>query len=134
MEHIKFTDEYRNEVCKIGQGHDCCRFLTMGRDFECAKHTSLRTLLDNRVAERSMTARGDNCEGVFKPLPAYRLLKDRFEHKAGSVIYKASGYDYGLASDDAEATGKPHTSMTLEASGGYPFFTVADEDFEPLQT
>lgn len=56
-EHIK-------EVCKIGQGHQCCRYLVMGgKGFECAKHTELKMLLDTRVATETITARGDNCEG-----------------------------------------------------------------------
>jgi len=70
-------------VCKIGQGHDCCRYLLAGKDgFECAKMTeggdvisaqnlllgqrpykSVRQLLDDRVAAGDMVARGDNCEG-----------------------------------------------------------------------
>lgn len=56
--------EHILNVCKIGQGHDCCRYLVMGTEgFECAKHTELKTLLDNRVATETITARGDNCEG-----------------------------------------------------------------------
>lgn len=128
---ITFNDAYRTETCKIGQGAECCRYLTMGADgFSCAKRTSLRYTIDNRV--RKMNAKGDNCDGVYRPQPAFRLLRARFEVPAGTTIYKASGYDYGCASDDQRATGVPHTSMTLEPSGDYPFFTVPNGDFEPI--
>ena len=56
--------EHVKNVCKIGQGHDCCRYLVMGREgFECAKGTSLQPHLDTRVMTETITARGDNCEG-----------------------------------------------------------------------
>jgi hypothetical protein len=126
-----FTDEHRRDVCRIGQGAACCRYLTVGvQGWCCEKRTSLRHTLDARVSQ--MTAQGDNCDGIFEPRPAFTLLKDRFEHPAGTTIYRASGYDYGLASDDARATGVPHTSMTLEPSGDYPSFTVPDSDFAPV--
>ena len=56
--------EHVKETCKIGQGHLCCRYLVMGgRGFECVKHTSMATLLDNRVETETIVARGDNCDG-----------------------------------------------------------------------
>lgn len=52
------------DICKIGQGHQCCRYLVMGtQGFECAKHSELAKLLDQRVETQTITARGDNCEG-----------------------------------------------------------------------
>lgn len=60
MEWIKGT-------CKIGQGANCCRYLTMSANgWCCEKNTDLRALLDRRVAEETITARGDNCEGMMK--------------------------------------------------------------------
>lgn len=57
-------NEHIKNVCKIGQGHDCCRYLMMGAGgFECAKHSSLQALLDSRVEMKTIVARGDNCEG-----------------------------------------------------------------------
>ena len=48
------------EVCKLGQGAECCRYLVCGvKGFECAKFTENKSLLDNRVY--TMTAKGDNC-------------------------------------------------------------------------
>lgn len=58
-----FTDEHRTNVCRIGQRAACCRYLTVGPDgWGCEKQTSLRRVLDARVAQ--MSAQGDNCEGV----------------------------------------------------------------------
>ncbi len=58
--------EHVGKVCRIGQGHECCRYLMMGtKGFECAKvaEIGVKALLDQRVAEETMTARGDNCDG-----------------------------------------------------------------------
>ena len=58
--------EHVGKVCRIGQGHECCRYLMMGtKGFECAKVAGIgvKALLDKRVAEETMTARGDNCDG-----------------------------------------------------------------------
>lgn len=49
-------------TCKLGQGHDCCRYLVMGEGLACAKLTTMRATLDARGD--SMTARGDNCPGL----------------------------------------------------------------------
>jgi hypothetical protein len=52
------------DVCKIGQGHDCCRYLTMGPGgWDCEKHSMLKLVLDHRVITETIVARGDNCEG-----------------------------------------------------------------------
>lgn len=57
--------EFAIRVCKMGQANLCCRYLVCGsKGFECAKHTSLKEALDRRVLEKSIHARGDNCEGV----------------------------------------------------------------------
>jgi hypothetical protein len=51
-------------VCKLGQGNECCRYLVMGSlGFECAKNTSMRSTIDNRVDMNAMVAQGNNCEG-----------------------------------------------------------------------
>lgn len=55
-------------VCQPGKPA-CCRYLVVGSGgFECAKHTSLRALLDSRVAAGTMRAVGDNCKGVMPML------------------------------------------------------------------
>ena len=57
--------EYCMQICKIGQGNSCCRYLVGSpKGFECAKHTSIRSNLDRRVANNTIVAQGDNCDGV----------------------------------------------------------------------
>lgn len=128
---VLFDDDYRDTTCKIGQGAECCRYLTVGAGgWSCAKPTAMRHAIDNRL--KDIKAKGDNCDGVYRPQPAFKLLRARFEVPEGATIYKATGYDYGLASDDARFTGVPHTSMTLNPSGDYPSFTVPNTDFAAL--
>ena len=51
------------DVCKIGQGKECCRYLILGaKGFECGKvNPEEREMLDRRKGR--MVAQGDNCEG-----------------------------------------------------------------------
>ena len=50
------------DVCKIGEGKDCCRFLVAGHNgLECAKGTEFENIINARRGE--MTAQGDNCDG-----------------------------------------------------------------------
>jgi hypothetical protein len=59
-------DTWARDVCKAKQGAACCRYLTLGGDpvgWSCAKHSWLRSFIDNRVALGTMKARGDNCPG-----------------------------------------------------------------------
>lgn len=63
---------------------------------------------------------------------AYRTLIDRFEHPAGTVVYKTVLYDYGLANDDTRGTGIPHVTVTLDPAGGYPGFTIPKDALEPI--
>jgi hypothetical protein len=62
---MKITKKQLKEVCKIGQGEECCRYLTCGsKGFECAKNTPLQITLDDRVLKDQMNAQGDNCDGM----------------------------------------------------------------------
>ena len=57
-------NEHIENICKIGQGGECCRYLICGAGgFECAKHTELKDVIDQRVSNNIMTAQGNNCEG-----------------------------------------------------------------------
>lgn len=57
LEHVK-------TVCKIGQGAECCRYLTFsGRGWSCEKKTTGKALFDRRVAQKLMVAQSDNCAG-----------------------------------------------------------------------
>ena len=56
--------KYLKEVCKIGQGAECCRYLIAGhKGLECAKLTDLKKTIDLRVEAKMFTAIADNCEG-----------------------------------------------------------------------
>jgi hypothetical protein len=56
--------EYVRNVCKLGQGAACCRYLAASaRGLECLKHTGLKAELDRRAAAKTMHAQSDNCEG-----------------------------------------------------------------------
>lgn len=55
------TDEHAEVVCRIGQGAECCRYLTLGpAGWSCEKFTALGIFLSVRT---DMLAQGDNCEG-----------------------------------------------------------------------
>lgn len=58
------TEEEAYTLCKMGQGHDCCRYLAVGpRGWGCLKFTELRSMIDARVASGTMNAQSDNCQG-----------------------------------------------------------------------
>jgi hypothetical protein len=44
--------------------------------------------------------------------------------EVGQIVYELLRHDYGLARDDTFAFGKPHISVTHDASGDYPSFTI----------
>ena len=60
---MEIPKQHMKEVCKMGQGHDCCRYIAVGPEgFECCKDDpSMKAVLDKRVPR--MNAQGDNCEG-----------------------------------------------------------------------
>jgi hypothetical protein len=59
------TDHIQN-VCKIGQGDSCCRYLVVGsKGFECMKTSpDNKAVIDRAWASTPHVAQGDNCEGV----------------------------------------------------------------------
>ena len=57
-------EEHVKNVCKVGKGAECCRYITMGADgWSCEKLTSLAAVIDKRAA--TMNAKGDNCAGIL---------------------------------------------------------------------
>lgn len=63
--------EHAKGVCKMGRGHDCCRYLGVGAGgMECLKHSMMKWLLDSRVAHGESNARGDNCDGIKQEIDA----------------------------------------------------------------
>lgn len=61
---MKLNEHIKN-VCKVGKGNECCRYLVVGpQGLECVKHIQeMKEHLDTRVTEKTMVARGDNCDG-----------------------------------------------------------------------
>lgn len=51
--------------CKPGSGEKTCRYLLMEEKFKCAKTSSLRSHIDERVENAEMGAKGDNCGGTL---------------------------------------------------------------------
>ncbi len=57
-------NQYANDVCKMGQGADCCKYLMAGPNgLECAKDPANFGFKDQIEANNTMTAKGDNCDG-----------------------------------------------------------------------
>lgn len=56
-------DEHIKNVCKIGQGAECCKYLLLGSGgFECGKISEWKEVVDKEW-DSTKTAQGDNCEG-----------------------------------------------------------------------
>jgi hypothetical protein len=56
--------EHVKDVCKIGQGPECCRYLLMdGGGALCGKGTPTAAVIDQRVLAGTYGSVGDNCEG-----------------------------------------------------------------------
>lgn len=67
---MDFDKDYVEEICKLGT-EECCAYLVCGANgFMCAKQGPLRFQIDLRLAEGSMNAIGDNCDGQFEEKPA----------------------------------------------------------------
>jgi hypothetical protein len=62
--------------------------------------------------------------------PYVVLQNSKLEPKAaaGTVVFRPNGWDYGSANDDTRVTGVEHISVTLDADGDYPFFTIPMRD------
>jgi hypothetical protein len=61
---MSLPDKYVEEICKLGKGKKTCAFLLVGEGFDCAKSLpAFRKTIENRLAENSMNAKGNNCPG-----------------------------------------------------------------------
>lgn len=59
------ADAHIRDVCKHGGGEAACRYLVIiGGKPKCGKYGPARDLIERRVAENSMIAKGDNCDGI----------------------------------------------------------------------
>ena len=55
------TEDKAMDVCKVGQGPACCKYVTMDADgWKCLKLTSMKAAVDART---NMKSKGDNCDG-----------------------------------------------------------------------
>lgn len=63
----KINENHLKNVCKLGGGAFTCSYLMMGAEgAECSKGTGFQRIIDQRRAEKSMRAMGDNCSGPPK--------------------------------------------------------------------
>ncbi len=61
---FKISPEWTKAVCKLGAGQACCRYLAVDHaSFLCLKYSIHANLLNQRVKNKTMSARGDNCDG-----------------------------------------------------------------------
>lgn len=69
MENDKVAPHVLN-VCRIGQGADCCKYLVMGaHGFKCMKiNESTKVLIDDNWVRNHHVAQGDNCDGITSNL------------------------------------------------------------------
>ncbi len=58
------------EICKMGQGGACCKYLVVGsKGFECMKTDPLtKKVVDVNWATTAHVSQGDNCEGYGKEM------------------------------------------------------------------
>lgn len=58
-------NEHIKNICKIGQGADCCKYLVMGaKGFECMKvDQANKQVIDYNWKTTPHVAQGDNCKG-----------------------------------------------------------------------
>jgi hypothetical protein len=62
-----------------------------------------------------------------------RVINKHIYAKAGEVVYDYMGCDYGLSGDDRRLTGDEHTSVTKQADGSAPSFTIPKHHLEEIQ-
>lgn len=62
------VSERMKEICKIGQGNDCCRYLACDdKGFCCLKSVpEMKKTVDAKV--NRMNAQSDNCDGYIGQL------------------------------------------------------------------
>jgi len=64
----KAANNHVNNICKMGQGADCCKYLVMGKAWECMRvDLTNKKVIDDNWAVTPHVAQGDNCNGYRKP-------------------------------------------------------------------
>ena len=88
------TEEHVENVCKLGQGEKTCCYLTTGPNgWSCAKSSSLRQTIDERVASGTMNAKADNCEGLLGFIIEHQqeLVGKKVEYEESMPSYRSAG-------------------------------------------
>jgi hypothetical protein len=60
------ANKHVNNVCKMGQGASCCKYLVMapGKGWECMRtDPANKKVIDDNWAKTPHVAQGDNCNG-----------------------------------------------------------------------
>jgi len=62
---LKEDKKHWEEVCKIGQGANCCKYLVMGEaGFECMRDKpENKKVIDDNWTKHPHVAQGENCMG-----------------------------------------------------------------------
>ena len=60
------TNKHVIETCKPNQGEKTCRYLTTGSCWKCLKmDSSKKVIIDQKVKNNEIAAKGDNCMGLL---------------------------------------------------------------------
>ena len=66
-EKRKISKTHLYNVCRYKQGENTCRYISLTpQGYVCVKNSPMKKMLDERVKEDKMKAKGDNCEGLGK--------------------------------------------------------------------
>lgn len=60
------ANKHVNEVCKMGQGASCCKYLVMDgiNGWECMRtDPANKKVIDDNWAKHNHVSQGDNCDG-----------------------------------------------------------------------
>ena len=91
------TEKHVEKFCKLGEGEETCRYfsLAMGGSprWSCEKTSSVKRLIDERIGQGTMNAKGDNCEGLLGLIMdnQKQLEGKRLEYSESMPSYRSSG-------------------------------------------
>lgn len=63
---------------------------------------------------------------------APRHVSGELKADINEVVYDCVLSDFGGADDDTRLLGYPHTSVTHDPNGGYPYFTIPTSDIQEI--
>lgn len=127
-------DPHVREVCERGGGEARCRFLTGvytpggALRNNCEKYGELRNVIDRRVADNSMSRKGDNCEGLVG------VLKHELGSLVGTRVEYAESYPTLTLSgtlkdiDIVPAVATSYGNDTIEACSAYSLRIQVDRE------